>query len=73
MKCPTCEYDFDPRDGLECPRCGETASCASLSCDECAACPSIVRGIRTTLARVREEGDDDPATEEAVSTPSPEN
>ncbi|MFB6114180.1 MAG: hypothetical protein ABEJ58_08800 [Halodesulfurarchaeum sp.] len=60
MNCPTCGYEFDPEHGLECPRCGETFSCASLSCGECGACPSFVQGVRTAIASVREAAPREP-------------
>ena len=55
MRCPTCAYEFDPSNGLECPRCGDTFDCSQLSCGECGACPSMVGGIRSMIEKVTEE------------------
>lgn len=59
MKCPTCDYEFDPANGLECPRCGDSFSCAALSCGDCGACPTMVGSLRSMYARLT-NGDEDP-------------
>jgi hypothetical protein len=69
MKCPTCEYEFDPAHGLECPRCGDSFSCASLSCGECGACPSLVGDVKTAIAKMREHSSE-PAP--SIATEDPE-
>ncbi|MFC7045157.1 hypothetical protein ACFQH6_06770 [Halobacteriaceae archaeon GCM10025711] len=38
MRCPTCDYEFDETNGLQCPRCGEALSCGAVSCGDCNAC-----------------------------------
>ena len=67
MKCPTCSYEFEPEGGLECPRCGDTFSCASLSCGDCGACPSVVASVRTVVAKFTDDPDESPADAEIVS------
>lgn len=54
MNCPTCSYEFDAAKGFECPRCGDSFSCASLSCGDCGACPSMVSSVRTMYAKLTE-------------------
>lgn len=54
MKCPTCSYEFDAAKGLECPRCGDSFSCSSLSCGDCGACPSMVASVKTMYAKLTE-------------------
>lgn len=46
MRCPTCDYEFDPTAGLQCPRCGETLECTAVACDECDACSGFLGGLR---------------------------
>jgi len=48
--CPECEYEFDPANGLSCPRCGAPASCSGISCAECGACSSPVERLRRRVA-----------------------
>ena len=55
MNCQTCEYEYDPTEQLECPRCGSTPDCSGLSCGECGACPTIEGTVRTALDRLRSD------------------
>ncbi|WP_297885187.1 hypothetical protein [uncultured Halorubrum sp.] len=61
MICPRCEYEFDPANGLACPRCGAPVSCSGRSCAECGACSSPVERLRRRLAErlAGERGSDD--------------
>lgn len=61
MKCPTCEYEFDAATGAECPRCGDSFSCASLSCGDCGACPTMVGSLRSMYARLLDSEDEPPS------------
>lgn len=55
VSCSTCGYGFDPGDGLDCPRCGSSFDCTSLSCDDCGACPTIEAGIGAALRFARRD------------------
>jgi hypothetical protein len=44
--CPECGYEVDPNSGLQCPRCGSTLNCSSLSCSECNACSGVFEQLR---------------------------
>jgi predicted amidophosphoribosyltransferase len=69
--CPRCGYEFEPANGLSCPRCGAPASCAGVSCAECGACSSpferLRRQVAERLADARRSDDgsagDEPANE----------
>jgi hypothetical protein len=46
VKCPTCDYEFDPSNGLACPRCGEQLECSAVSCADCDACATgVIDGL----------------------------
>jgi hypothetical protein len=64
MKCPTCDFVFDAANGLECPRCGDTFDCSSLSCGECGACPSLSASVERAVETIGR------ATRERVSSSS---
>jgi predicted amidophosphoribosyltransferase len=58
--CPTCEYEFDPVGGLQCPRCGERISCSGAVCARCDGCASPVERLRRTVAdRLHRDGAND--------------
>ena len=50
MNCPRCEYEFDPANGLSCPRCGASVSCSDVSCAECGACSRPFDRLWHTIA-----------------------
>ncbi|CCQ33707.1 hypothetical protein HLRTI_001200 [Halorhabdus tiamatea SARL4B] len=57
MKCPTCEFEFEPTGGLQCPRCGSSVSCSTTTCAECDACSGIVEQLRRKgVDRLRADG-----------------
>jgi len=61
MKCPTCEYEFDPAGDLQCPRCGSMLSCSATACAECDACSGILEQLRRKgKDRLRADGGEEP-------------
>ena len=64
MICPACAYEFDPAEGLECPRCGETVSCSAVSCAECEACSGVLGRLRNTVTDRLSSADTDAATDD---------
>jgi hypothetical protein len=56
MNCRTCGYEFDPTQGLECPRCGEQLDCSSLDCSECDACSGVFGGLTKRFKRASADG-----------------
>lgn len=70
MKCPTCSYEFEPRNPPTCPRCGESFSCSSLSCGDCGACPSMMASVRTMYAKLTDGTDSGPPSPGDVEQPS---
>jgi len=59
VKCPTCDYEFEPAGDLQCPRCGAMLSCSTTACAECDACSGIVEQLRRSAAdRLRVTGEE---------------
>ncbi|QSG16171.1 hypothetical protein [Halapricum desulfuricans] len=45
MICPSCDFDFDPARGLQCPRCGEAIDCSEIGCANCDACNDVFQQV----------------------------
>lgn len=57
MNCPTCGLDFEPTEDLQCPRCGASLSCSTVTCGDCGACEGVFEQLRRTATdRLRADG-----------------
>jgi len=60
--CPTCGFELETANGLQCPRCGDALSCSDFGCSECQGCTGSFRRAGKTLASrlvSRKDGTDD--------------
>ncbi|MFB6124546.1 MAG: hypothetical protein ABEJ59_01140 [Halanaeroarchaeum sp.] len=50
VDCPTCGYELETTNGLQCPRCGNSIGCSTLSCADCDACASPLTRVKKSIA-----------------------